>query len=87
VTIDSVAVISKAPQGTDLVLALEVNGSLTGDTVTISAGAEHAEVTASATSMGVNVSSRDVVRWIATSGPSATENCAYEVGMVMKITI
>jgi len=87
VTIDSVAVISKAPQGTDLVLALEVNGSLTGDTVTISAGAEHAEVTASSTSIGANVSDGEVVRWIATSGPSVTENCAYEVGMVMKITI
>lgn len=87
ITIDSVEVISRAPQGTNLVLALEVNGTLTGDTVTISAGVEHAEATASSSSMGVSVSTGDVVRWRATSGPTVTESCAYEVGLVMKITV
>lgn len=58
-----------AGQGTATVLELEVNGALTGSTVTLPAGTANTEVTGTA-DLAVTVEAGAAVRWKVTSGPA-----------------
>ena len=84
VTITEAKVISRAAQTTPTILTLEVGGVLTANTLTIPTGAVNAEVSASST-FNAAVSPEQTVRWQATSGPAAVEDCPWVAAIVMRI--
>ena len=78
VTLVNASVIAWAPQLAPVVLGLEINGSLTGQTLTIPVGPANVEVTAAATLTGL-VPAGQFVRWKIVSAPDAADsawNCA-----------
>lgn len=70
---------------TDTVLELEVNGALTGRTVTIPAGAALAEVTATADLAATLIPAAQAIRWKIVSGPAA-EAAASDVSLTLKLS-
>jgi len=84
VTLVGATVTANAPQGTPMVLGLEVGGVLTGQTLTIPVGTVNTEVTASVALSGV-VAPGELVRWQILSGP-APVNAAWGASVAMQVT-
>jgi hypothetical protein len=84
VAINSVRVTAWAPQGEDVMLALEVDGTLTGPRVTIPQGEANTEVTAEVTFQNVSMAPGQAVRWKVISGPDP-EAAAWNANLVMEV--
>jgi hypothetical protein len=84
VTLVRASVIAWAPQTSPCVLGLEVNGTLTGQTLTIPVGTPLVEVTANVTLTGV-VPAGQFVRWKILSAPSPADG-AWNCAVVMNVS-
>jgi hypothetical protein len=84
VTLQNATVIAWAPQVAPVVLTLEVNGVLTGLTLTIPVGAANVEVTAATNLGNLVVPANQLVRWLCTSAP-AFANSAWSTAVMMQV--
>ena len=83
VRVTAARVVACAPQGTAVVIGLEVGGVLTGDTMTIPVGEANVEVTVDA-ELAVAVPALTDVRWKIVSGPGAADS-AWRLALGMNV--
>ncbi|HVM48385.1 MAG TPA: hypothetical protein VMU04_10175 [Candidatus Acidoferrum sp.] len=83
VTCTAARVVAFAPQGSPVVLGLEVNGVLTGDILTLPVGTANTEVTVDVT-LAVSVPPLADVRWKILSAPDAADS-AWQVALGMQV--
>jgi hypothetical protein len=84
VTLAAASVIAMASQGVATVLELEVDGILTGLTLTIPEGGSLVEVEGSAT-LDREVAAGAVIRWKVVSGPADAENAAQVAAVTVRV--
>jgi len=84
VALESVKVISYAPQTSPCTLTLEVNGVLTSTTIQIPVGTLNQEVSASI-SPGITIPANSQVRWKCTSAPASITDAAWIASTIMRI--
>lgn len=85
-TAQSVTVTAWRSQNSATVLALEVEGVLTGDTVSLAAGTANTEVQVTqALSRAIPAGSG--VRWKVTGAPADVESMAWQCGLVMQLKV
>lgn len=78
--------ICTASQNAATVLGLELNGTLTGDVITLPAGAVNSQVTVTV-SLNRTVPAGTPVRWKIISGPGDIESMAAECAVTMQIKV
>jgi hypothetical protein len=83
VTLYSASLIADAPQTSPVVMELEINGALTGQTIAIPMGDVDTEVTAMSV-LNVAVPAGNQVRWKVISAPAPTDSAWY-VSLVMTV--
>lgn len=81
----SAKVIASAPVGTPTVLALEVDGVLSGTTLTLPAGILGAEVSAEVDLTGLTIAANEQIRWQVVSGPAVPADQATVAAIVMEV--
>lgn len=81
----SAKVIASAPVGAPTVLTLEINGVLSGTTLTLPAGTLGAEVSAEASLTGLTITANEQIRWQVVSGPADPADQATVAAIVMKV--
>ena len=86
VQLNGVTLVALAPQVTPQVVALEIDGSTTGQprTLTIPTGMANTPVTVTADLGGLTVGAGQTVRWKITSGP-APEDAAWQAALSMQV--
>ena len=87
VTMMTATAYAAASQGVGVTLALELNGTLTGDVINLPTGAANTTVTGTVNLGARNVAPGTLVRWKVTAGPADGERAGWQgwLGMNVKV--